>query len=209
MNSLAALARTARRLQATSLLKPGATAKRLPALLFFTDPARVACPDAVVARLPRGAGVVFRAFGAADALAQGRRLTAVARRRGVMVFVGADVSLAIALKADGVHLPQALAGRTGDNRAIRRRFRLTAAAHDASAILAIGRSGVEALIVSPVFPSRSPSAGRPLGVLAFARLVRNARTPVFAMGGIDALAARRLARSGATGLAAVEALTKT
>lgn len=206
MNSLAALTRTARRLQATSLPKPGATAKRLPALLFFTDPTRVPCPEAVVARLPRGAGVVFRAFGAADAVAQGRRLTAVARRRGVMVFVGADVGLAVALNADGVHLPQRQAARAGDNRAIRRRFRLTAAAHDEPAALKIGRAGIEALIMSPVFSSRSASAGRPLGVLAFVRQVRKARAPVFALGGINARTARRLARSGAAGLAAVEAL---
>ncbi len=68
------------------------------------------------------------------------------------------------------------------------------------------RAGADAAFVSPVFASASPSAGRPLGALRFAELVRGARLPVYALGGIDAAAARRLARSGAAGLAAVDAL---
>lgn len=160
----------------------------------------------MIARLPRGSGVVFRAFGAADAVVQGRRLANLARHRGLMFFVGADVGLAVALKAHGVHLPERLTGRAGVHRALRRRFWLTAAAHSLPAMLKAQRAGVDALVVSPVFASRSPSAGRPLGVLAFARLVRHAASPVYALGGINAGSARRLVMSGASGLAAIGGL---
>jgi thiamine-phosphate pyrophosphorylase len=57
-----------------------------------------------------------------------------------------------------------------------------------------------------VFASASPSAGRPLGALGFAALARGAGLPVYALGGVNAATARLLARSGAAGLAAVEAL---
>ena len=160
----------------------------------------------MIARLPRGSGVVFRAFGAADAVAAGRKLAILARRRGLMLFVGADVALAVALKADGVHLPERMSGRAGTCRALRRRFWLTAAAHGLPAIRKAERAGVDALVISPVFASQSPSAGRPLGVLAFARLVRRARAPVYALGGVNAGSARRLIASGAHGLAAIEGL---
>lgn len=206
MNSLADLARTARRLQAVSLAKSGYGRKRLPALLFFTDPARTPDPEAAMARLPRGAGVVFRGFGATDSLAQGRRLATLARRRGLVFFVGADVGLAVALNADGVHLPERLAGRAGLQRALRRRFRLTAAAHGLPAVLKVTRGGVDGVVISPIFPSQSASAGKPLGAAAFARLVRASPAPVYALGGVNARSARRLQTSGAMGLAAVEAL---
>jgi len=62
------------------------------------------------------------------------------------------------------------------------------------------------VFVSPVFESASPSAGRPLGTLRFARMIRGAGLPVYALGGVNAASARRLTRSGAAGLAAVEAL---
>ncbi|HRD28437.1 MAG TPA: thiamine phosphate synthase, partial [Caulobacter sp.] len=60
--------------------------------------------------------------------------------------------------------------------------------------------------VSPVFASRSPSAGRPMGVEAFAALVRAAPLPVYALGGVNARTAARLTESGAQGLAMVEGL---
>ncbi len=160
----------------------------------------------VVERLPRGAAVVYRAFGAADALERGRRLGRIARSRGVLLLVGADPGLAARLRADGVHLPQRLAARRGAVLALRRRFLVTAAAHDLPAALKARRAGIDAIVVSPVFASRSPSAGRPLGPRAFAVLSRRAALPVYALGGVNASTARRLGRSGAVGLAAIDGL---
>jgi thiamine-phosphate pyrophosphorylase len=178
----------------------------LPPLLFFTDPQRTPHPETVIARLPRGSGVVFRAFGASGAMAQGVALRRLARRRGVLFLVGADAALAVALRADGVHLPERLAGRTGLVRALKRRFLVTAAAHGLPAALRARRAGARGLVVSPVLPSHSPSAGRAMGPLAFTSLVRRAGAPVYALGGINAHTARRLTRSGAAGLAAIEGL---
>ena len=164
------------------------------------DPARV------VASLPRGAAVVYRAFGAKDAVAAGRALARLAHRRGVLMFVGADARLAAAVGADGLHLPERLAGRRGVNSALRRRFRLTAAAHGLPAVRRARAAGVEAVVVSPVFPSRSPSAGRPIGALRFRALVRASELPVYALGGVTPRTAQALKACGAAGLAAVEAL---
>ncbi|HEY2049197.1 MAG TPA: thiamine phosphate synthase [Caulobacteraceae bacterium] len=159
-----------------------------------------------MASLPRGAAVVYRAFGAPDAVATGRRLARLAHRRGVLMFVGADPGLAAAVGADGVHLPEHLAGRAGVNGGLKRRYRLTAAAHGLPAARRARAAGAQAVVLSPVFPSRSPSAGRPIGALRFRVLVRAAGLPVYALGGINLHTARALKGSGAAGLAAVEAL---
>lgn len=181
------------------------SARPWPRLLFFTDPVRTPDPARVAASLPRGAAIVYRAFGAPDAVATGRRLARLAHRRGVLMFVGADPRLAAAVGADGVHLPERLATRRGANNALKRRFRLTAAAHGLPAARRARAAGVEAVVVSPVFPSRSPSAGRPIGALRFRTLVRAAALPVYALGGVNPRTARGLKGSGAAGLAAVEA----
>lgn len=203
MSSIETMWRAARKLRARTLLGRRGKGKVLPPLLFFTDPLRTRRPERIVAALPRGAGVVFRAFGAPDALAQGRILAKEARRRGVVFLVGADVSLAIALRADGLHLPERLAHRPVVRRNLPRRFLVTAAAHGLASALRACRGGVDAVVVSPVFPSLSPSAGRPLGSLAFAILVRRIPAPVFALGGVNARSAPRLAGSGAWGLASI------
>jgi thiamine-phosphate pyrophosphorylase len=184
------------------------TGKRraLPPLLFFTDPVRTPDPVAVAERLPRGAAVVFRTFGRDGALEQGRALLRICRRRSLMLIVGADASLAARLGADGVHLPQRLAGRAGDIRALRSRFLVTVAAHDLPAALVARRCGADALVVSPIFRSRSPSAGRPIGPRGLAAMIRCVGAPAYALGGVNVATVRTLAHTGAIGVAAVEAL---
>ena len=187
----------------------GAAARRLPTLLFMTDPARTPFPEAVAERLPRGSGVVFRAFDGFDAIETGRRLKAVARRRGLLLLAGADPALARAVGADGVHLPERLAHRA---RALRRAhpgWVVTAAAHSGQAIARAARFGAQAVLVSPVFESLSPSAGPPLTALKFAALARRAKLPVYALGGVDEKTAPRLLGSGAVGIAAVAAVART
>lgn len=169
-----------------------------PPLLVFTDPERTPDPVALARRLPRGTGLVYRAFGAPDRLEIARALVAVARRRGLVLLVGADAGLAARSGAAGLHLPERLAGRAPRLR--KPGWLITAAAHSPRAAR---RSGIDAFVLSAVFPSASPSAGAPLGPLRFAARVRTASAPAYALGGIDDTTAGRLRMTGAAGLAGV------
>jgi thiamine-phosphate pyrophosphorylase len=175
-------------------------------LVFFTDPARTPDTRGVIARLPRGAGVVYRAFGDKGATLEGRELVRLAHTRGVVLLAGADPGLAAAIGADGVHLPERMLGRARALHRARPTWIVTCAAHSAAALAAARRAGADAAFLSPVFESRSPSAARPIGALRFTALVRGAGLPVYALGGVGVRTVRRLARSGAAGLAAVEGL---
>ena len=178
----------------------------LPNLLFFTDPARVPDPTTVAERLPRGAGIVFRAFGAPDAVEQGRRLRAIANERGLLLLVGAHANLAEGIGADGLHMPERLAADIPRLRAEHARYLITVAAHDERAVRAAERAGADAVVVSPVFPSNSSSAGDPLGVEAVKALVSATALPVYALGGVRARTVTQLIGGGLVGIAAVEAL---
>lgn len=177
--------------------------KALPALLFFTDPVRTPDPEAVVAGLPRGSAVVYRHFGAADAEACALRLKAIARRRGLKLLIGQDLALAARIGADGVHLPQRHAHRAAGIRRAHPGWIVTAAAHSFAAARA---TGVDAVVVSAAFPSKSASAGPALGPVRLASLVRAAGRPAYALGGVNEKTARRLLDAGLVGLAAVDGL---
>ncbi len=174
---------------------------------MVTDPARMPDPVACARRLPRGSAIIYRAFGAADAAALGRKLRAVARARGLVLLVGADPALARAIGADGVHLPERLAHRARRIRMANPAWLVTAAAHSRAALRRAAGAGAQAVLLSPVFDSASPSAGPALGALRFAALVRTCRTPVYALGGVSGRTAARLMSSGAVGVAAVDALS--
>jgi len=185
---------------AASLGRRARLRKPLPNLLVFTDPVRTPDPEALARRLPRGAALVYRSFGAADAEAIARRLQVILQGQGARLLIGADSGLALRVGADGVHLPERLAWRAVS---LRGRFSLiTAAAHSLRAARA---AGPDAVVVSTVFPSNSPSAGPAMGPVRFAALVRAAGRPVYALGGVTHETARRLRSTGAAGLAGIEA----
>lgn len=181
-------------------LNAGAGAPRLPPLLALTDPARTPDPLALAAALPPGSGLVYRHFGADDRRSVARRLAALCRRRGLVFLIGADIALAHAVGADGVHLPERLVyrGRTGLPGLI-----ATGAAHGRAGLRRAAEAGLDAALLSPVFASASASAGAPLGAQRAGRMARAAGLPVYALGGVSRANARSLLGLGFAGIAGV------
>ncbi|CAN5127098.1 thiamine phosphate synthase [soil metagenome] len=184
---------------------PGRT---LPPMLFLTDPARTAEPWRTAQTLPAGAGVVYRAFGASDAVVVARRLRAITADRGVRLLIGLDATLAESIGADGVHLPERAFALATTLRSAHPDWLLTGAVHSQDAANA-APADLDALILSPVFPAGGVSAEKPvLGVEAFAAVVRTTRHPIYALGGISADTVERLVGTGACGFAAVDAIQR-
>lgn len=202
MNGLERTARTLGRHD-----RPGKR-QALPRLWFVTDPDRTSDPAAVATCLPRGAGIIYRAFGAKKAVKVGQGLARIARRRGLVLLVGADEGLAAAIGAAGVHLPERLALRAPRLRARRPDWIVTVAAHGPTALRRGERLGADAILLSTIFTSRSASAGRPIDPVRLCALSRLVRTPVIALGGVNAVTAPRLTPCGVYGLAAVEGWLK-
>lgn len=157
---------------------------------------------AIAKRLPRGFGVIWRHFGAASRFELGRRLARICRRRGLVLLVSADPALAARIGADGVHWPEI---RLRGVRVRRPGMIETASGHSRAAIVRALKLGVDAVIVSAVFPSRSASAGPAMGELRFRQIARATPLPVYALGGVTAANAPR-AMTHAAGWAAVDAV---
>lgn len=171
----------------------------LPTLWFFTDPVRTPDPVGVARTLPRGAAVVYRHFGAADR----REVAAELRRaRGLVLLIGADAALADDIGADGVHLPERIATQAAALKRWRPAWLVTVAAHSAAALRRAETA--EAAVLSPIFASRSASAGKPLGLARAARMVAEAPVPVIGLGGVTRARARMLLQRGFAGAAGVE-----
>ena len=174
-----------------------------PRFWFFTDPERTPEPVARARALPRGAAVVYRHFGAKDRCAVAAALRAV---RGLRLLIGADEALAREVGADGVHLPERLAHRAAALKRSRPSWLVTAAAHSARALR--DAAGADAAVLSPVFASRSRSAGRALGLARAARMAGAASVPVIALGGLTRARADSLLRAGFAGVAGIDLFLK-
>jgi thiamine-phosphate pyrophosphorylase len=149
-----------------------------------------------LARLPRGAGVVFRHYSLPDGLRRAlfARIDRVARRRGLVLVRAGSTPFR---GEDGVH----------NQRAPRHRGLRTRAAHNASEVVAARRRGVDAILISPVFQTRSHRGARALGVVQAVALARMAPGKAIALGGVDARRYARLRSGGFIGYAAIDAWT--
>jgi thiamine-phosphate pyrophosphorylase len=174
-------------------------APRLPPLIFFTDPARTPDPAAIIARLPFGSAVVYRHFGAADREAVARALRLLTNRRRIKLLIGADARLAQRVGADGIHLPERSAARGPALRRAHSTWLITTAIHRRT-----HAAGADALVLAPVFPSRSHSAIHSLGARAANAIAKRSALPVYALGGVNAHSAGRL--HAFAGLAAIDGL---
>lgn len=178
---------------------------RLPPLILVTDRARLSDPVAALDRLRPGDAVLLRDYDAPGRTALAAILARQCRARRLRFLVAGDAQLARAVGADGIHLPEAMLARAPAIRGTHPGFLITAAAHDAGALVAAARAGADAALLSPVFATASHPGAPFLGVVRFAALVRGAKLPVYALGGIAGATAARLSGTGAVGLAAIGA----
>ncbi|MHA7901397.1 MAG: thiamine phosphate synthase [Henriciella sp.] len=175
----------------------------LPPLLFLTDSDRTPDPLAIAATLPAGSGIIYRHFGAADRTEMAHALAGLAEQRHLTLLIAADPDLAKRVGADGVHWPEA---RLVQARAWRDQFAVqTASAHSRRAIWRAQQYGIDAVLVSSVYPSKSKSAGTPLGTARFRALVNGNTLPIYALGGVTATNAGQIA--DCAGLSAVSAFS--
>jgi thiamine-phosphate pyrophosphorylase len=159
----------------------------LPCLWLVTDRRNDSVLEKAIARLPRGSGVIFRHYHleGPERRDRFRALARLARQRGHVIVLSDDFRTARRWGADGVY--GVARQRRGGGGLLR-----LATAHSLKEMGAARRIGADAILLSPVFPTRSHPAQNALGPVRFRLIACLARMPVIALGGMNRSAARRL-----------------
>jgi len=190
---------------AYQLRSTAARQSRLSPLVFMTDPQRIKDLPQTISRLPKGCAIIYRHFGESR-----RHITAALLRQVTyeqeqqLLIGGGDIDLARSVKADGVHFKRdaSLLGPINMRR-LDQDMIITMAG------IKTGRYGaplscLDGVFISSVFPSQSPSAGRPIGTKQLRGICKKLDVPIFALGGITQNTAPKLLGSGVYGLAAID-----
>ncbi len=158
-----------------------------PALWLLSDARNDAALEDALQRLPRGSGFVFRHYHLplAERRARFDRLAALCRDRDHMLVLSGSSVAAQEWGADGAYGP---ARKLGWCDGIAR----LATVHDLFEMSRAERSGIDALFLSPVFPTRSHPDGRHLGKENFQFMAGKATAPVIALGGMNPARATEL-----------------
>ena len=137
----------------------------------------------------------------------GKALLPLIRKAGALLFVNDRVDVALALGADGVHVgPNDLPVKTL-RAAVPGDFLIGASADDPSEAQTLVADGASYIGCGTVYATTTKTdAGEVLGLEGLLRVVRAVAVPVLGIGGITPERAARVAETGATGVAVVEAV---
>jgi thiamine-phosphate pyrophosphorylase len=143
-----------------------------------------------------------------DLILLARRLLPLTRSAGACLLLHGEASLAKLAGVDGVHLS------AGTNAAAARAVLgpeklIGASIHTVIEAEAIDPSSIDYALAGPAFETPSkPGYGPEIGRKGLAEIVRAARVPVLAIGGINAARVAELVAAGAAGVAVMGAVMR-
>lgn len=159
----------------------------LPDIWLISDARNDSGLEAALKRLPRGSGLIFRHYHLNDEARRKHfaKLARLARSGGHVVALSGSAREARRWKAAGAYGPPS---RLGSGPAALR----LVTAHSLREIGMAHRARAHAILLSPVFATRSHPVGKVLGPVRFRLFAAYARVPIFALGGMTARRSRAL-----------------
>ncbi len=158
----------------------------LPLLWLLSDERNEAVLENAIARLPEGSGFVFRHYHLPqqERAARFASILPLLRAGHHWAIVSESDEVATEWGADGVYGPYRRMPPAG--------MKWIATAHDEDEMVDADRGAADAIMLSPVFPTRSHPGGEVLGINEFHRLARASVAPVIALGGMTVERAKEL-----------------
>jgi thiamine-phosphate pyrophosphorylase len=136
-----------------------------------------------------------------------RELRTVCAEFGASLLVNDRIDIALAVDADGVHLPVS-SFRAADARTILGPGKLIgASAHNLAEATTARNGGADFIVFGPIFDTESKrDYGKPLGPERLTELTRGERTPVLAIGGVTPDRVQMVCERGAAGVAVLSGI---
>ena len=163
----------------------------LPHLWLLSDARNDAVLEQALGRLPEGSGFVFRHYhlDGEDRRKRFAMLRSICRSKNHLLVLAGPPDLVGEWGADGVY---GSPGSLGNAAPMLHANTIIATAHDAAEIAAAEAAGADAIMLSPVYATRSHPDGAVLGADGFHALASRTALPVIALGGMTAERARAL-----------------
>ncbi len=157
--------------------------------VLMTDPARLPDPLRVIASWSRAeaqqSAVIYRDYTRPDRESFGHQLRQAAKARRIPFLVAGDIHLCVRLRADGLHLPAWSLQKAYGLRRLYPKLLMTSACHSQAELSLANKAKLDAVLISPIFPTASHPDGKALGIIKATALAQSSTQPCFALGGID------------------------
>ena len=127
--------------------------------------------------------------------------------KNITFLVNDRIDIALAVKADGVHLGQGDIFLPEARKLLGKKKIIGVTVHSLKEALFAQKQGANYLGVSPIFSTKTKTdAGKAIGINKLKEISRRVRIPIVALGGISLKNAGLVARSGADSICAISAV---
>jgi thiamine-phosphate pyrophosphorylase len=185
--------------------------EHMASLIFITDQASQARPEHVIEKLTKGSMVIFRDYDQQNRAELGTALSYICRAKEIKFLVAADLTLCLMLKAHGIHLPEHMIGEAQNIRQHHPELFITASAHNEQAVKKAVDFGVDAILLSPIFPTKShpetfDDPSLTIGTDRLKNICEKYNIALYALGGVTTETAIKLRGTGVAGIAGIRGL---
>jgi thiamine-phosphate pyrophosphorylase len=136
-----------------------------------------------------------------------RELRTLTSDFNAMAFINGDAALALAVGADGVHLPQNGLPIDACRRILEPHMLIGVSTHSLEEARNAERNGADFITFGPVYQTSSKKQyGSPVGIELLRSACQVVQVPVFGVGGISAAYIKEVISAGAAGIAVISAI---
>lgn len=138
-------------------------------------------------------------------MAYASKVCALAHNFGVKVIVNERTDIALAIQADGVHLPERGLPPHAV-KALRHSLLVGVSVHSIQKAQQAENEGADSLLFGPIFETASKPGMVPQGLPQLANIVKKVSIPVYAVGGISHFNYQQCLDAGAKGVAGISCM---
>ena len=182
--------------------------KALPDLIFITDQKTQPLPEDIIENLPHDSMVIYRDYDYENRAELASALRYICKSKGIKFLVAGDLTLALMVGADGIHLPEHMINEAKAIRDAHSNFFITVSCHANTNVEDLPKKEIDAVLFAPIFatnshPETMSDATLTIGPSKLKVICENICVPVYALGGVNEDTAIKLLGTGVAGVAAI------
>ena len=158
-------------------------------------------------KIPKETAFLLRSYKIKERKKIAKQLLKFCKMKKIKLLIGSDIKLAEEINADGIHFPEYMLNKNIINKIAIKKIKsmknkiITSAAHSLKSIKKAECFGIDAALLSPIFPSKSHPKLKNLGLKKLNKILQKIELPIYALGGINLKNVKSLSKTGIIGYA--------